>query len=213
MSKMGKDFKHNDEINPKETYQIIIKTAERLFMEYGYRAVSTRQIADLCGITQPALYHHFKNKQTLYVAVIEHALHHTEKDLNGILTQFTAFDDRLTQITTYMMVHFEMDMSQMFHDMQHEISPEDQQRVHQLWVKGFLMPIVTMINDGVSNGEIKNPEEIDSTSTEMAFLILNIIKSILQPSNIGSLPKNEQTAMIKHKANLIVEIFLKGISR
>ena len=213
MSKMGKDFKHNDEINPKETYQIIIKTAERLFMEYGYRAVSTRQIADLCGITQPALYHHFKNKQTLYVAVIEHALHHTEKDLNGILTQFTAFDDRLAQITTYMMVHFEMDMSQMFHDMQHEISPEDQQRVHQLWVKGFLMPIVTMINDGVSNGEIKNPEEIDSTSTEMAFLILNIIKSILQPSNIGSLPKNEQTAMIKHKANLIVEIFLKGISR
>ncbi|WP_413302376.1 TetR/AcrR family transcriptional regulator [Bacillus sp. 1P10SD] len=210
---MGKDSKYTGEINPKETYQLIIKTAERLFMEYGYRAVSTRQIADLCDITQPALYHHFKNKQTLYVAVIEHVLHHTEKDLNGILAQFTTFQERLIQITTYMMDQFEMDMSQMFHDMHHELSLDDQQRVHQLWVKGFLMPIVTMINDGVSNGEIKNPEELDSNSTEMAFLILNIIKSILQPSNMGSLPKHEQTAMVKHKASLIVEIFLKGISR
>lgn len=211
---MGKDYKKNDVVIPKEeTYQIIIKTAERLFMEYGYRAVSTRQIADQCGITQPALYHHFKNKQTLYVAVIEHALHHTEKDLKGILTQFTTFQDRLLQITTYMMGHFEMDMSQMFHDMQHELSAEDQQRVHQLWIKGFLMPVVTMINDGVFNEEIKRPEEVDSSSTEMAFLILNFIKSILQPTSMGTLPMDEQAKMIKQKARLIVDIFLNGISR
>jgi AcrR family transcriptional regulator len=210
---MGKDINKANEVNPKETYQIIIKTAERLFMEYGYRAVSTRQIADQCGITQPALYHHFKNKQTLYVAVIEHALQHTEKDLNRILTNFTTFQDRLTQITTYMMVHFEMDMSQMFHDMQHEISAEDQKRVHQLWVKGFLLPIVAMINDGVSNEEIKKPDELHSTSTEMAFLILNMIKSLLEPSKIGRQSNNEQTKMVQHKAKLIVDIFLNGISR
>lgn len=68
-------------INQKETYQTIIKTAQRLFMESGYRAVSTRQIAKICGITQPALYHHFKNKQDLYIAVLQDALHHTEIDL------------------------------------------------------------------------------------------------------------------------------------
>jgi AcrR family transcriptional regulator len=204
---MGKDY----EVNQKETYQIIITTAERLFMEYGYRAVSTRQIADLCGITQPALYHHFKNKQTLYVAVIEHALLHTERDLKNILSQFTPFQERLTQITTYMLDHYEMDMSQMFHDMQHELSQEDQQRVHQLWIKGFLMPIVTMINDGVANEEIKNPEELQTNSTEMAFLILNIIKSVLEPSNMNRLSKDEQRKMVEHKATLIVEIFLNGI--
>jgi AcrR family transcriptional regulator len=42
-----------------ETRCLILQAAHRPFMEQGYRAVSTRQIAAACGITQPALYRHF----------------------------------------------------------------------------------------------------------------------------------------------------------
>jgi len=45
-----------------ETRKVVLQAARRLFLEFGFHAVSTRQIAEACGLTQPALYHHFANK-------------------------------------------------------------------------------------------------------------------------------------------------------
>lgn len=208
---MGKDNKQIGAMDHKETYQTIINTAQRLFMELGYRAVSTRQIAQICGVTQPAIYHHFKNKQTLYVAVMRQTLHHTEADLKAILAEFTSFQERFTQIAIYMMIHFEIDMAQMFHDISHELGPDDQQLIHQWWTEGFLMPVVKMINDGILEEEIKNPALLNTNSTELAYLILNIIKSILQPETTAKLSKKQRLTMAEEKANLMVEIFINGI--
>ncbi|WP_222127392.1 TetR/AcrR family transcriptional regulator [Bacillus sp. X1(2014)] len=198
-------------IDPKETYQLIIHTARSLFMELGYRAVSTRQIAQICGVTQPAIYHHFKNKQTLYVEVMKQTLHQTELDLNAILSQFTTFQERLTQIALYMTEHFEMDLAQMFHDISHELHPTEQQHLYQSWAKAFLTPFEKMINDGVSTGEIKKPALMNTTTTELAFLILNIIKSILELENTTRLSTEERQLKAEEKAKLMVEIFINGI--
>jgi AcrR family transcriptional regulator len=198
-------------MDQKETYQTIVKNAQHLFMKFGYRGVSTRQIAQICGISQPALYHHFKNKQALYVAVIQHTLHHTETDLLIILTKFTTFQERLTKLTIYMMVHFKKDMPQIFHDILHELNPDDQQQIHQWWEKGFLMPVITMIDDGVSRGEIKNPQTIYSTTTELAYIMLNMIKSILVPENVTNISISERKKQVDKKAKLIIDIFINGI--
>ena len=45
----------------------IIQVATDLFMEIGFTATSTRQIAQILNISQPALYHHFKNKDDLLI--------------------------------------------------------------------------------------------------------------------------------------------------
>lgn len=208
---MVKADKQMEAASYKETYQTIIKTAQRLFMELGYRAVSTRQIAQICGVTQPAIYHHFKNKQTLYVAVIQQTLHHTESDLKAILGKFSTFQERLTQIAFYMMIHFEMDLVQMFHDISHELGPDNQQLIHQWWIEGFFMPIVTMINDGIINEEIKNPESLNTNSTELAYLILNVIKANLQPETTAALTQEERKIMAEKKVKLMVAIFINGI--
>jgi AcrR family transcriptional regulator len=209
---MGKGKMQNEDTKYTETYQTIITTAKRLFMEFGYRAVSTRQIAQICGVTQPAIYHHFKNKQTLYVAILRQTLLQTESDLKKILSQFTTFQDRFSQLAIYMMLHFELDMSQMFHDISHELSPEDQKLIHQCWVNGFLLPVKTMINDGVSGKEIQDFEKLKMNATELAYLLLNIIKSILQPAtNSVQLAVVERETLVKEKAKLVVEIIINGI--
>src|SRR4051812_28777775 len=58
-----------DEHERDETADLIVQAARRLFMAHGYRAVSTRQVAEAVGLTQPALYYHFATKEELYVAV------------------------------------------------------------------------------------------------------------------------------------------------
>jgi AcrR family transcriptional regulator len=50
----------------------ILEVSIRLFAEFGFEGVAMRQIAKEAGITIPAIYHHFGNKEALYRAVEMH---------------------------------------------------------------------------------------------------------------------------------------------
>ena len=54
----------------EKTRQAILKTATKLFLQKGFGETSTRDIAKQIGITQPALYHHFSDKEVLYLDVM-----------------------------------------------------------------------------------------------------------------------------------------------
>jgi AcrR family transcriptional regulator len=49
----------------------IVKAASRLFSLQGFRGVTTRELANAAGISEPVLYEHFKTKRDLYTAIIE----------------------------------------------------------------------------------------------------------------------------------------------
>lgn len=49
----------------EETYAEILRTGEELFVTKGYEHTSIQQIADACGLTKGALYHHFDSKEAL----------------------------------------------------------------------------------------------------------------------------------------------------
>jgi len=56
-----------------DTAHIILEKATPLFAKAGYAGVSVRDIARAVGITQAALYHHYPDKQSLYLAAMSHA--------------------------------------------------------------------------------------------------------------------------------------------
>ena len=58
--------------NPEETVNRILDTAYRLFLEKGYEHTSIQDIIDnLGGLSKGAIYHHFKSKEDILVAVTE----------------------------------------------------------------------------------------------------------------------------------------------
>jgi len=58
----------------KPTAQRVLDAAEDLFAEKGYSATSLGDVADRVGIRSPSLYNHFRNKEALYIAVLERLL-------------------------------------------------------------------------------------------------------------------------------------------
>ncbi len=54
-----------------KTIATLLKVARRHFTEYGYFDVSLENIAEEGNVTRGAVYHHFKNKQGLFTAVLE----------------------------------------------------------------------------------------------------------------------------------------------
>jgi AcrR family transcriptional regulator len=49
----------------------IVREAIGLFSRYGFDGVTIRQLAEACGITEPALYRHFPSKEAIYDAVMD----------------------------------------------------------------------------------------------------------------------------------------------
>ena len=58
--------------HPEETVTLILDVAFRLFMEKGYEYTSIQDILDqLGGLSKGAIYHHFKPKEEILVAVVD----------------------------------------------------------------------------------------------------------------------------------------------
>ena len=58
--------------HPEETVQLILAVAFRLFMEKGYEHTSIQDIINqLGGLSKGAIYHHFKSKEDILIAVTD----------------------------------------------------------------------------------------------------------------------------------------------
>lgn len=70
---------------PEETVNLILETAARLFMEQGYEHTSIQDIIDnLGGLSKGAIYHHFKSKEEILVAVTNKMTEQSNRMLLGI---------------------------------------------------------------------------------------------------------------------------------
>lgn len=54
--------------------EVIIDGAVGIFAELGYYKATTALVAKAAGVTQPYVFHFFKNKEELFMAVIERAM-------------------------------------------------------------------------------------------------------------------------------------------
>ena len=61
------------------TRAALLKTARKLFTEYGYANAATEEIVQQAGVTRGALYYHFRDKAGLFLAVLE--------EINGEIIQ------------------------------------------------------------------------------------------------------------------------------
>lgn len=68
--------------HPEETVNLILDVAYRLFMEKGYEYTSIQDIIDnLGGLSKGAIYHHFKSKEDILVAVTDRMTTESNKAL------------------------------------------------------------------------------------------------------------------------------------
>ncbi len=69
------------------TRKTILNAAHRLFVQQGYTATSMRQLAEEAGIGKATIYHHFADKQTLALALLDEELNIDKAALTALLTE------------------------------------------------------------------------------------------------------------------------------
>src|SRR5690348_12240776 len=193
--------------SPEETRHAILRTAQRLFMEQGYRAVSTRQIAAACGLTQPALYHHFGDKEELYVAVLLENLDEVHAGLERIAARGGDVAEKLRQVVRYL-PGSRQDLTQMFHDIRHELRPEDSRRLYEAFEASMIAPIASIFADGLRRGSLRSPERGGVDAVTAAYLLLHLLQ---YQAGGGKAELGESRWAARH-AEVIVGLLLHGLA-
>jgi AcrR family transcriptional regulator len=70
-----------------DTKARILAEAERLFAAGGYDGVSMREIAEACGVTKANIYYYFRDKESLYLEILQ-------ADMEALVSAL----DRATQV-------------------------------------------------------------------------------------------------------------------
>lgn len=198
----------------QETRRTILRTAARLFMEHGYRAVSTRQIADICGLTQPALYHYFSDKQDLYVAVMREELAETKAALERIARRNESVQERLKRVVRYLLSTVQRDLGMMFHDINNELSVEAQQLLTVEHRASMIAPIASIFQEGIQQGVLRTPQQGGLDATSATYLFLSMLSRFLMKPQRHVLDDHSETSSLKESdsADVVVNVLLYGLA-
>jgi AcrR family transcriptional regulator len=135
----------------------ILDTSANLFSQHGYKAVSIRDIAQACGMTNAALYYHFKNKEDLFLAMLQRdheqmlvALHEAangpgdlREDLKRLVAQYAAITCQRRQS---------------FQTLRRDLSNVEDVRGHKLFAEmrsSFMRPLEERLAQAQADGDIR----------------------------------------------------------
>lgn len=192
-----------------ETARAIVAAARRLFMAHGYRAVSTRQVAEAVGLTQPALYHHFATKEELYVAVALHELGRLRAGIERLAGREGAWSARLHDIARFMLTTVDYDFPQMYHDMGTELGAAARERLGAAFYGGVIGPLAALFAAGERAGEVRGEAGGGLGAAGDAGLFMALVAHFLDRPGA----RNEARTSGDATATLLMGVLLQGLGR
>ncbi|MFC6180651.1 TetR/AcrR family transcriptional regulator [Lactiplantibacillus daowaiensis] len=125
-----------------KTHQAILDAARELFLKHGYAATSTRDIAKAIGITQPALYHHFDDKEVIFLAVITTVGAEIKAGMQTILADTTQAPlEQLTEISLLLTHKHPADIFTLIHTSFKELSPTHMRQLGGVFMQDYVQPL------------------------------------------------------------------------
>ena len=172
---------HTDRLVCKDmdnTKDFIIEESFKLFLNSSYEAVSISDISKAIGLTKGALYHHFKNKEELFIGVIDKYF------------RIVAFDAEIETITLEEFIQLSIEQTEkIFRSLfQHSMTFTPISYISLIadalrhypgfaenqgnFINGEIEKTVQVLKNAISNGEIRN--DIDPDLVANNFFAINM---------------------------------------
>lgn len=185
--------------------QLILDVAEDLFTERGFRAVSIRDIAQKCEVTNAALYYHFPSKEALFGEVMEHHavgmkdyMSRAAASKNRSIEKAEAILQEYARITA----DRRSPLFMLRHEAVHHSKTHTKEQFGRL-IHIMLEPLEDVLEDAIQAGELRQPPRGFSP----ASLLVGMLHGHIQYS------RSDQGVEIKASdVRVVVELFWKALS-
>jgi AcrR family transcriptional regulator len=180
----------------------ILREARLLFTAHGYRAVSMQQIADAAVVNKATLYHHFRDKEELFLSVMVEEFARLATSVGAVIADGGTLREQLKRVAAHIFASRQSDFGRLAADLRDNVSG---QRRSELM--GRCAPpweqISRAVERAIASGEVRHVD-----ADLVARLFFAMVGSQMWWSNIGTRYPEPDDRL----AATIADLVLDGIS-
>ena len=189
---------------PIDMPERILEEATRLFVARGYAGISMREISEAVGVSKAGLYYHFRDKEALFMAILNANLNHlgsliqtarqqgatSRQQVSGML--HAIFDQAPNQRAIIRLANQEMT----------HLSQEARAEFGQAYRTKFIRQVEEILLGGVERGELK-PVNVQLAT----WILLGMAYPFLDPAH------EHESGGVREARDLMVNVFFDGLAR
>lgn len=183
------------------THTAILDAADALFTQHGYKAVSLRDIARGVGVKHTAIYYYAKNKEALYIQVVERRFAQHQAAMTTALAE--AEDDlraQLRAVADWLLTQTPTNMSHMLQSDFAALAPEHADRLGQALFTALTAPLEQTLRQAQARGLIRTD---DPAFVAISFVALMQTVSATQFQRV----RTQHDRIIENT----IDLFLNGL--
>jgi AcrR family transcriptional regulator len=187
-----------------ETRNNILAAANRLFLRQGYTATSMRQIAELAGIGKATIYHHFSDKESVIMALLDQNMSRMNDVLERIRTE-TRPRERI-QVATEASIDFLYQFADIMQIVRREVPVVRGQTQNDFaqFFQEYIQLMADAIKIGTDQGVFR------SVDAEQAARVL---MSMIQGTFAMAYLTNERSFSPQQTTSSLLDVFFNGIDQ
>ncbi len=179
----------------------IVRAAYPLFVERGYDAVSMQEIADAVPIHKATLYHHFQNKDDLFLAVVRSGMSQRHAQVDGFIREGGSAADQLTKVALLAFRDSQSEFGRLMTDVRLRLSEDQQQQFVERCADPWTL-YEDIFSRGVVTGEVP---PVDATLA--ATMFVGLIHGQTWSTKTGRLTE----PLDEDRARLLVDTLFGGL--
>lgn len=191
-------------IEPANVPERIIEQATRLFVARGYAAISMREIAEAVGLSKAGLYHHFADKEALFMAILTANLAQLEKLIRPAQQEGATTRDQVSRMMRAIMAQApnQRAIIRLASQEMSQLSQAARAEFGRIYQEKFISQVEAMLRGGVERGELKPVNARVAT-----WLLLGMAYPFLYPAHERDLDATDETI------ELMVVTFFDGLGK
>ena len=139
---------------PEPTRDRILRLADPLFARHGYAAVSMRQVAGAAGVTKPALYYHFRDKEALFEECVLASQRRMEPLLREAAAADRPFRDTVESVVDVLLTASPHHPVRTQSDVAEHLPAEARHRIGASFQQSVSSPIAELFAGAADRGEL-----------------------------------------------------------
>lgn len=179
----------------------ILKTAARMFAKKGYHQTTVDEIARALGVAKGTIYYHFKNKEELYLAIIQEGVCLLEGRMRLDMAEAKTPAEKIKRIIVDMLSFVEDEKDLVFLFIKELCGNDIRREVLAGMLSGTLGIIREIIKEGVKGGSFK---KVDPVITANSLYGMVVISALHYLSYAKEIPHDLVAAAIE-------KVFFEGI--
>ena len=187
-----------------KTRTAIMKTATKLFLNKGFGETSTRDIAKEIGITQPALYHHFNEKEVLFLDVMTAHGSKVRQEVNRVMRETDQKgEDRLWELAKTLLRLHPKDIYEQWQSAGELLTQSSRRKLNVIFMIDYIEPV----SEFFKQPDVKvRPDVLPKEAAELFIASLSPMFNSFQ--KIGGRSITEE-----QRDRIILDVFMSGLGQ